>query len=165
MKLKKQPDKTRGGDKPFPWLCGSCLKDEVRPATMRYGADVKHDGRMHHLTISKMVVPKCGACGELVFSNNTENQIRQALRVHLVLLTPLEIKEGRRELGLKKIALAKRLGVAAETISRWESGALIQSRAMDNLLRVYFAVPEARAVLLGADQDPKLGAAVVASST
>ncbi len=32
--------------------------------------------------------------------------------------------------------LAERLGVAPETISRWVNGALIQSRAMDNFLRV-----------------------------
>ena len=37
-------------------------------------------------------------------------------------------------------------------------GALIQSRAMDNFLRLYFAVPEARAVLKGKAQDPHLGA-------
>ena len=149
MKLKKRTTKTRGGDKPFPWLCGNCLKDEVHQVTTRYSANIKHDGRVHHVTIPKMTVPKCRACGEIVFSNGTENQIRQALRVHLVLLTPQQMKEGRKALGLKKISLAKRLGVAAETISRWESGALIQSRAMDNLLRVYFAVPEARAVVLG----------------
>ena len=35
---------------------------------------------------------------------------------------------------------------------------MIQSRAMDNFLRVYFAVPEARAVLRGPEQDPNLGA-------
>ncbi len=43
-------------------------------------------------------------------------------------------------------------------------GALIQPRAMDNLLRVYFAVPEARAVLRGPEQDPELGTTVVPDS-
>jgi transcriptional regulator with XRE-family HTH domain len=56
--------------------------------------------------------------------------------------------------------LAERLGVAEETISRWETGALIQSRAMDNLLRVYFANADVRAALVGGEQDPSLGATV-----
>ena len=34
-----------------------------------------------------------------------------------------------------------------ETICRWESGGLIQSRAMDNLLRVYFSLPQVRKFL------------------
>jgi hypothetical protein len=36
---------------------------------------------------------------------------------------------------------------------------MIPSRAIDNLLRVYFALPEVRAVLAGKEQDPLLGAA------
>ena len=44
-------------------------------------------------------------------------------------------------------SLAGQLGVAVETISRWENGALTQTRAMDRYLRVYFGVPAARAAL------------------
>ncbi len=58
---------------------------------------------------------------------------------------------------LNQQQLAERLGVAPETISRWLNGALIQSRAMDNLLRVYFAFPQVQAALCGASQDPELG--------
>ena len=47
--------------------------------------------------------------------------------------------------------------VAPETISRWVNGALIQSRAMDNLLRLFFALPEVRDALRGGSQDPQLG--------
>jgi len=43
---------------------------------------------------------------------------------------------------------AGRVGVAPETMCRWLSGAMIQSRAMDNLMRVFFALPEARAALV-----------------
>lgn len=41
----------------------------------------------------------------------------------------------------------RRLGVAAETVTRWLSGALIQSRAMDDFMRLYFGLPEVRAAL------------------
>jgi hypothetical protein len=37
---------------------------------------------------------------------------------------------------------------------------LVQSRAEDNLLRVYFAVPDVRALLIGANQDPGIGLVV-----
>jgi putative zinc finger/helix-turn-helix YgiT family protein len=126
---------------------------------MPYAIDVKHDGQSYHLEIPKLTIPKCRACGELVFSNSVDDQIIEALRSHLRLLTPEQIRGGRETLGLKAKELAERLGVAAETISRWERGGLIQSRAMDNYLRVYFAVPEARAVLRGAEQGPDLGTA------
>ena len=43
--------------------------------------------------------------------------------------------------------LADLLGIAPETISRWENGAVIQSRAMDNLVRLFFSVPEVERAL------------------
>lgn len=144
-------------DRPFPWPCGNCLKGEVYPETMPYATEVKHDGQLYHLEIAELRIPKCRACGELVFSNSVDDQIIQALRSHVRLLTPEQIRGGRKSLGLKCKELAERLGVAAATISRWEKGRLIQSRAMDNYLRVYFAVPEVRAVLQGTRQDPNLG--------
>jgi putative zinc finger/helix-turn-helix YgiT family protein len=117
---------------------------------------------VYEFPIPDLTVPRCAACGELVFNYAADDQIRQALRAHLRLLTPEHIRGGREALGLKSKELAERLGVAAETISRWERGGLVQSRAMDNLLRVYFAVPAVRAVLRGAEQDPNLGTEPVA---
>jgi putative zinc finger/helix-turn-helix YgiT family protein len=83
----------------------------------------------------------------LVFDNDADRQIAQALRGHLGLLSPEEIRGSRDELGISQRELAEHLGVAAETISRWENGALTQSRAMDRYLRLYFGVPAARAAL------------------
>jgi putative zinc finger/helix-turn-helix YgiT family protein len=128
---------------------------------MPYAIDVKHDGQSYHLEIPDLRIPKCRACGELVFSNSVDDQVLQALRRHVRLLTPEQIRGGREALRLKSKEFAEKLGVAPETISRWERGALIQSRAMDNFLRVYFAVPEVRAVLQGTQQDPALGTKVV----
>jgi transcriptional regulator with XRE-family HTH domain len=70
-----------------------------------------------------------------------------ALRKKLGLLHPEEIKTNRESLGLKQRELAEHLGTAEETISRWENGLMIQSRAMDKLLRLYFYLPEARQTL------------------
>ncbi len=60
-------------------------------------------------------------------------------------------------MGLTQRSLAEQLGVATETISRRETGALTQTRAMDRYLRIYFGVPAARAALLAAAESSRLG--------
>jgi putative zinc finger/helix-turn-helix YgiT family protein len=149
------------GDRPFPWLCPNCLQEEVHPEVMPYSTDVMHDGRRYHLEIPQISIPKCRACGKVFISNRVDEEILRALRAQARLLMPEQIKGAREELRLKSKDLAERLGVAAETISRWERGGLIQSRAMDNLLRLYFVCPTVRAVLRGAEQDPDLGTTVI----
>jgi putative zinc finger/helix-turn-helix YgiT family protein len=122
-----------------------------------YTARVKHDGVVHELHLPALEVPRCQTCGETVITSAADERINNALRSRLRLLTPAQMRKGIERLGLKQQELAERLGVAPETISRWVNGALIQSRAMDNLLRLYFALPEVREVLQGASQDPALG--------
>jgi putative zinc finger/helix-turn-helix YgiT family protein len=134
--------------KPFPWRCPECGKREVRPATLRHTSQIKHDGRLHAVEIPALLVPQCGVCGELVFDHNADEQIAEALREQLGLLSRNRIRKNREDLGLSQRALAEHLGVAVETISRWENGALTQTRAMDRYLRVYFGVPAARAALV-----------------
>ncbi|MFI5387173.1 MAG: type II TA system antitoxin MqsA family protein, partial [Fimbriimonadales bacterium] len=96
---------------------------------------MKHDGVAHTLPLCALKLAKCQGCGELLFTEQTDDQINNALRAKLRLLTPSQIRTGRKKFCPDQKALAERLGVAKETISRWETGALIQSRAMDNLLR------------------------------
>ena len=91
---------------------------------------------------------QCPECGEMVFDNDADEQIAQALRDQFGLLSADQIRNSREELGLSQRSLAEHLGVAPETISRWEHGALTQTRAMDRYLRVYFSVPAARAALV-----------------
>jgi len=150
-----------GRDKPFPWRCLKCLKRDVFPATVPYTAEVSHDGRLYKVQVPALEIPRCRSCGELVFTNRVDEQITAALRAQLRLLTPAQIRESRKALKLLQQELAERLGVAEATISRWETGMLIQSRAMDNLLRAYFALPELRAALRGAEQDPAFGTGVL----
>jgi putative zinc finger/helix-turn-helix YgiT family protein len=143
--------------KPFPWRCPECGKKEVRPATVQHTSQVKHDGRLYTVEVRRLRVPKCGACGELVFDNEADEQIAQALRDQLGLLSGDQIRKNREDLGLSQRSLAERLGVAVETISRWENGVLTQTRAMDRYLRVYFGVPAARAALVEQPETSHLG--------
>ncbi len=149
------------GDRPFPWRCPYCRQSrEVVPQIVQETMDVKHDGVLHTLNLPALEVPKCRSCGRILFNDGADEQISNALRTQLRLLSPEQIRRNRKNLDLTQRELAERLGVAEETISRWETGALIQSRAMDNLLRVYFANAEVRAALVGGAQDPSLGATV-----
>ena len=148
------PEKTTPTDstilqsRPFPWRCPECGKNEVRPAKVQHTSQIKYDGRLYSVEIAKLRVPKCDACGQLVFDNDADEQIAQALREQLGLLSGRQIRKNREELGLSQRILAEQLGVAVETISRWENAALTQTRAMDRYLRVYFGVPAARAALV-----------------
>jgi putative zinc finger/helix-turn-helix YgiT family protein len=146
--------------KPFPWRCPECGKREVRRATIRHTSAIRHDGRLYEVEVPALRVPKCGACGELVFDNDADEQIAQALRDHLGLLSSGQVRTNREQLHLSQRELAEHLGVAVETISRWETGALTQSRAMDRYLRVYFDVPEARAALVTQADMPPMGVQV-----
>ena len=134
-------------DKTFPRRCPECGKPDLWPATISYRAEVKHDGRLHRFRVPKLQVNRCGACGEVVFSNVTDEQVSEALREHLSLLKPEQIRERLVALGLKQREFAHRIGVAPETVSRWLGGLQIQSRAMDNLMRMFFEFDDVRAAL------------------
>jgi putative zinc finger/helix-turn-helix YgiT family protein len=84
----------------------------------------------------------------MVFDNDADEQIAAALREKIGVLSAQQIRMNREQLGLSQRQLAEQLGVAVETISRWETGVLIQSRAMDRYLRLYFGVPAVRAALI-----------------
>lgn len=128
-----------------------------RPGSGLAQLQIKHDGRLYTVEIPRLRVPRCAACGELVLENDADEQIAQALREQIGLLSGEQIRANREELGLSQRNLAEHLGVAVETISRWENGVLTQTRAMDRYLRVYFGVPAARAALVGESGTSQLG--------
>jgi DNA-binding transcriptional regulator YiaG len=133
--------------RPFPLPCAECGKDEVWPSTIAHDAEIKHDGRLYRLRINQLHVNQCSACGEVFFDHLTDTEISQALRTHLNLLSPQEIRDRLARLQMTQKEFGASIHVAAETISRWLSGAYIQSRAYDKLMRFFFGhVEEGRAV-------------------
>jgi DNA-binding transcriptional regulator YiaG len=121
-----------------PQRCSECGKLTVRPDVIPYTARVKHDGTLYALSIANLHVYKCQSCGEVLFNDGTDDQISQGLRERLGLLSPQQIRERLGVLGLMQKDFAERIRVAPETVSRWLSGAHIQSRAMDMLMRMFF---------------------------
>ncbi len=121
-----------------PSRCVECGKLEVYSGVISYTARVRHDGSLYILPIKDLNVQKCRSCGEVVFDSATNDQISQALRDHLRLLSPQEIRQRLTTLGLTQKGFASRLRVAPETVTRWLTGAYIQSRASDQLMRFFF---------------------------
>jgi putative zinc finger/helix-turn-helix YgiT family protein len=136
-----------GHDRPFPWRCFECRAKEVFPKATDYTTTAKHDGRVYTIRIPDLEIPTCRKCGAQTFSVGDDDRIRAALRAQIGLLTPEEIHKHRGQLEMTQQELADQVGIAKETVSRWETGGMIQSRAMDNLLRLFFESEEVRRLL------------------
>ncbi len=148
--------------RPFPWPCANCLTATVVPTVLDHATQVKHDGVVYDLVLPGIEVPRCSTCGTTVITEAVDDLVTDALRARLALLAPAQMKAAIERLGLKQQELAARIGVAPETVSRWVNGVLIQSRAMDNLLRLFFALPEVRDALPTSGPAASLGVGSVA---
>ena len=144
--------------RPFPWKCLHCRQEAVVPARVSYSTEVEHDGRTYAVNVPDLEMPRCEKCGELVRDDAANRRITAELRCNIGLLSPEQIRDNRETLGLTQKQLAKRLGIADATLSRWETGLQIQQRALDKLLRLYFAFPEARSALADEKSAARLGA-------
>jgi len=132
----------------YPKRCGKCGQKAMRLATLSYATTIDHDGRAYRVEVPGLTVPQCGNCQAISIDEEADRQISAAFRREARLLTPEEIRQGRDKLGLTQKQFANLLGVGEATISRWETGAQIQQRAMDRFLRVCLATPAAVELLL-----------------
>jgi hypothetical protein len=60
--------------------------------TTHHDAAVRHDGRDFEFAVPDLHIPSCEECGAKVFSEVVDDQMRAALRAHLHLLTPEEMR-------------------------------------------------------------------------
>jgi YgiT-type zinc finger domain-containing protein len=56
---------------------------------MPYSTEVKHNGKLHTVTIEEFTAPRCSECGEVFFTAETDDQVSAALRDLLGLLQPV----------------------------------------------------------------------------
>lgn len=91
---------------------------------------------------------RCPKCGEGILTRDEAREFRERAfdkyRAKHKLLGPQDIREIREQLGMSQKELAKRLQLGEVTISRWESNSVIQTSALDLLLRLMRDVPEVR---------------------
>ena len=133
--------------RPFPGTCVACGEEDVFPLETDYVANVKHDDVMIEVCVENFPIATCRKCGDQTFSIGDDERITAALRRQVGLLMPDEIAQARSQLQISQQALADQIGVSQEMIAKWENGVSIQSRAMDNLLRLFFQSADARRLL------------------
>jgi putative zinc finger/helix-turn-helix YgiT family protein len=97
----------------------------------------------------------CTSCGESFLSEAGETARHAATCVALNRLTPADILALRQRRGLSRKAFAEISGLGEASLSRWESGELIQSESNDNLLRLLATDSNLRALreIRGGDKE------------
>lgn len=83
----------------------------------------------------------CDSCGETVFSADDLKDYAEAenaaFREMHGLLSPSEIRAIREDHGLTQAQFEAVLGVKSPTVSRWETGAVVQTKPIDSLMRMF----------------------------
>lgn len=153
------PTPTTRPEKSFPRHCFSCGEKRVHRVEEQREVQTKYDGTVYDLTVT-MPLNKCDNCGATTLDNASHEATYHALRERIGLLHPHEIRAARMSLGLTQQQLAAALGCASESISRWESGMVLQSRVYDRILRAFFQLPALRDFFERLDGDSSLGRAV-----
>lgn len=103
---------------------------KMKKTTTFKGVDVTYE-------VEAYVCPECGLeAGTVDSAAKIQRAIADAYRKKKTLLTGEEIRSLRQEKGLTQKDLADLVNVGVASIKRWETG-LIQSQAMDRLLRTY----------------------------
>ena len=121
----------------------------------RNWVDGSHQVELSHhnvpLTVNDLVHSECDECGyELILPHQTRRNdtlIRDARREASGLLTSSMIKAIRRKLGVSQQHMAALIGCGKNAFSKYERGEVTQSAAMDKLLRILDASPEAFEIL------------------
>lgn len=131
-------------------VCGSVMREVTGAITETVrGVSTTVDGVHQYV---------CDACGEIELDLDdadrlSREQMRQVAKAKGI-LSPDEIREIRKGLGLTQEEFQRLLGVSSPAVSRWETGAMLPSKTTDNLMRVIAEVPEAVAFLM--DREPSM---------
>lgn len=120
--------------------CGGPAKTE-RKVVRRYEI-----GGLPHVELHGVEVTRCAACGLEAIGIPRIAQLHRALAHHFVqqqrMLASVEIRFLRKHVGLSGAEFAQMMGVARETVSRWESGANPMGAVADRLLRLLVVTHE-----------------------
>ncbi len=134
-------------DRPYPKTCWKCRSASVEIAPIPYSVTIEHDGRSYEIHLPALTVPRCANCGAFTIDNHADRDIDLAFRKAAGLLAAHEITAARERLGLSPHDFATLLGVPDTTVALIESGAKVQPRLLDSLIRGVLDVPEFRAYL------------------
>lgn len=68
---------------PFPWKCRGCQEWAVTRQKIEYYIETRQNNRLCSVFIPELEILKCGRCGELLFTEQVDAQVNEALRKHL----------------------------------------------------------------------------------
>lgn len=122
-----------------------CVNCETGTATevVRNRVVLLH-GRELHIADDRFM--KCDTCGEEYYTDEQSRdyvrKVNDARRRDESLLTGEQIQRLRRSLLLSQAQLEDALGVSHKTVVRWETGTAVQSKALDDVLRLIALDPD-----------------------
>ncbi len=134
-------------------ICEICGSSDTREVV----GDNKYAYKGHEIIIPNYKKIVCNHCGldvaDPVSVKASVPLFRDAQRKIDGFLTSAEIKAVRTFFGMSQKSFSEILGGGAKGFARYENGSVLQSKPMDNLLRILRALPEALIVLLrGSDE-------------
>jgi putative zinc finger/helix-turn-helix YgiT family protein len=158
VNMTKVSEDMKTGEQSGARTCPSCGARALERELVRDRFEYGGEGDPVWVEADNVPVEVCRACGQQ-FSGPEAARIRHdAICRALGLLTPAEIRELRERFGMTQEQFADWTGIGVATISRWERGRWVQTRAHDRFLRtldenrilheVVDAVPAAKRALL-----------------
>lgn len=138
--------------------CGAELTSRTARAHRR---KLRYEGVAHDVLVEDMPEWHCAVCDIAVTDGESDPFLQAALRKHVGLLTPEQIRAGLKALKISQDTFAERIGCAAESVSRWLNSAVLQSRTYDRFMRIYFHCPEVRGLLANVLPEHPFGEKVV----
>jgi len=142
------------------YQCGGAFAHRIAPAHHR---KLRYEGVAYNVLVTDMPEWHCATCDLSVTDEEGDEPLQAALRNHVGLLTPQQIRAGIKELGINQEKFAEKIRCAPESISRWLNGAVLQSRVYDCLMRIYLQFPQVREALDQLSSGSSFGETVVHS--
>lgn len=111
------------------------------PMTTNSNAVIRYDiGGLPHVSLQGVEVSRCEKCGKEEVGIPRIGQLHHVIAMSLVkqprMLAPIEVRFLRKHCGFSTGEFAQVMGVARETVSRWETAAQPMGPVADRLLRV-----------------------------
>lgn len=120
-------------------ICGGVVR--AKRGTHRYD-----ESGLKGIVLCNVEVRRCAACDETEVAIPAIDGLHRLIARTLILkherLTGAEIRFLRKHLGLTGVAMAARMGVTPETVSRWENAAVTMDAPAEKLLRLMVAHTE-----------------------
>ena len=114
-------------------VCFDCGSSDVAKAFQRQVFQYGNGENAVELT-AEMPVFTCKACGYQFAGPEADEARHEAVCRHLGLLTPQEIVSIREQAGLSQAQFAKCTRIGIASLKRWETGAVTQNAANDELI-------------------------------